>query len=98
MYHPSMIADAMRAVVCPLLERTDIRRATKFLRPDLVVKATWVGHFGKRERQRSMVVTVGRPNYVEREAVKILLKARKPFPVKKVGLKAWAKTRLRTSD
>ena len=84
-----MIADAIRAVAAALLENKDLRRATKFLRPDFVVKATWVHRLTMRDPQRSMVVTVGRPNYVERAGVKILLKAGEPFPVKKVGWKFW---------
>jgi hypothetical protein len=65
------------------------KRATRFLAPDLVVKAT--GRFAHRNGRRSidMVVTVGKPNYAERGFVRACKKASEPFPIKNVQLKEW---------
>jgi len=68
------------------------RSATKYLSPVLVVKATRHGKPCKNERSTSMVVTVGKPNYAEREFIKKCKKAGEPFPVKKIQLK-WPSAR-----
>jgi len=38
-----------------------------------------------------MVLTIGRPNYAEREFIKLCKKAGEPFPVKKMQLKFYPK-------
>lgn len=62
-------------------------KATKFIGPTQVIKATRHGKARKGERTTQMVVTVGRPNYAEREFISRCRKAGEPFPVKKIQLK-----------
>lgn len=71
-----------------------IKQATKFLSPKLVVRVratTYKFRKGKRTDNRSnnetFTVTVGAPNYAERQFVKKLVAAGEPFPVKKIQLK-----------
>lgn len=70
-----------------VLSSLNVKRATKFLSPGMVVKATYVGKPGGRARAHHVKVTIGSPNYAEREFIKQCKKAGEPFPVKKVQLK-----------
>jgi len=63
------------------------RRATKYLSEKLVVKATI--HCRAR-RGASLVLTVGRPNYAERQFIKACKAAGESFPVKKPQIQ-WPK-------
>ena len=66
------------------------RRATKYLSPTMVVKATDMLPPHKRERSsRSVMLTVGKPNYNERRFLALCKKAGEPVPVKKVQIKWW---------
>lgn len=65
------------------------RRATVYVAPDLVVKATRRHRPRKNARTVEMVVTVGGPNYAEREFIKQARKSGEPFPIKRVLLKPW---------
>lgn len=72
----------------------DVRCATKYLSPTLVVRCTRPRFKrGNDVRLGQFVVTVGRPNYEAREKIKLFKKAKEPFPVKKVQLKFVAKKR-----
>jgi hypothetical protein len=65
---------------------TGAKKATKYLSPKDVVKAT---RFGKPTRGKTMTffVTIGRPNYAERAFIKTAKRAGERFPVKRVQLK-----------
>ena len=68
---------------------TDAKRATVFLAPNLVVRATR-RRYRRGPRKSDPVeifVTIGRPNYLERDMVKDFKRAGEPFPVKKVQIK-----------
>lgn len=70
--------------------RTDAVRATKYLAHNQVVRATkrTFRNFERGPRENvEVLLTLGRPNYVEREFIKACKKAGEPFPVKKVQLK-----------
>lgn len=43
--------------------------------------------FDKRDNSSNFSLTVGRPNYLEREFIKSCKKANEPFPIKKIQLK-----------
>ena len=76
-------------VVCALLA-TDAVLATKYLSKYETVKARRVcynGKIDKRSKRITVVVSLGRPNYAEREFIKKCQKAREPFPVKRIQLK-----------
>ena len=63
------------------------KQATKYLSPKLTIKATRQGKMRKGERQMTIVVTIGRPNYAEREFIRQAIKAGEPFPIRKSLLK-----------
>jgi hypothetical protein len=64
------------------------RKATKFLSARQVVKATIRGgKIDKRDRRVEILFTVGRPNYEERQFIKVAEAAGEAFPVKRVQIK-----------
>ena len=67
------------------------KRATKYLSEKLTVKATLHGKRMNRAEvsNRTMVVSVGRPNYAERQFIRQCKRAGEPFPIKRLQLK-WA--------
>ena len=75
------------AQVIGTLMATGARSAVKYIDPKTVVKATWHWKPASSHRSETMVVTCGAPNCREREFVALLLKAKVPFPVKKIQLK-----------
>lgn len=63
-------------------------RATKYISPTQVVRATRKVYGGKLINGNiELVLTIGKPNYVEREFIKECRKAGEPFPVKNIQLK-----------
>jgi hypothetical protein len=64
------------------------RRATKFVRKDLVVTVTQRRERGKLPKRGTLdfSVKIGRPNFSEREFIHSCRKAGEPFPVKKIRL------------
>lgn len=69
-------------------------KATYYLSPKLIIRAvrkTYKNGTAKRHILRSanteVMLTIGKPNYREREFIKELRKAGEPFPVKKIQLK-----------
>lgn len=68
-------------------------RATKFLSPTETVRAkrvTYHGRIDKRERRTIIVYSIGRPNYEEREFIKLAKEAGEKFPIQKIQIK-WPK-------
>lgn len=65
------------------------RSATLYLAPNLVVRATWRHKPKANHIREEMVLTFGKPNYLERLFVKQAVEAHEPFPIRKVLLKAW---------
>jgi len=63
------------------------KRATKYLSPRQIVRATLVGKRDKRSASLTIVFTIGRPNYSEREFIKAAKRAGEPFPIKDIQLK-----------
>lgn len=63
-------------------------KATKFISEKEIVRVTRTRYKGKFDRYKlELTVTRGKPNYREREFIKICKKAGEPFPVKKIQLK-----------
>jgi len=77
------------AKVLDVMANLNIRKATYFLSPDLTVKASRHNKVNRRSRIDSIVLTYGKPNYKEREFIKLCKKAGEKFPVKKIQLKFW---------
>lgn len=68
------------------------KRATKYVSPALVVKATRRHKPRRNERTAEIVLTIGAPNYAERAFIKTARKAGEAFPIRKVQLKHWSRT------
>lgn len=65
-------------------------KATKFISPKLVIRATQRLYRRKAAAKRDdadIVLTIGRPNYAERKFIAACKKGSEPFPVRKVQLK-----------
>lgn len=64
------------------------KKATKYISPRLVVKATLHGKkIDRRCGQVHIVLTYGSPNFAERKFIRQCRRVGEPFPVKKVQLK-----------
>lgn len=66
------------------------RSATKYLSDRLVVRATRRLYGGKilpKHYNTEVVITVGRPNYRERQFIKECKRAGESFPVRKIQLR-----------
>jgi hypothetical protein len=72
------------------LDAANARSATAYISPRRILRATRRLYGGRIDRRRAtdeILITIGRPNYAERQFIKVLKKAGEPFPVKKVQLK-----------
>ena len=68
------------------------RQATKYLTPQLTVKATRQRKPDHRSTGDTILLTIGRPNYLERRFVKLCRKAGESvWPVRKVQLRQYNK-------
>ncbi len=81
--------NAITNVIEQLL-RTEAIKAVKYLAPNQIVRAVRRKIIGKGIDKRGNIeisLTIGRPNYIERDFVKLCQKAKEPFPVKKIQIK-----------
>lgn len=72
-----------------IILRVDAWKATKFLTEKQIIRVTRKLH-GRKFNSRDNIeisVTIGRPNFAERDFIKKCKKAGEKFPVKKVQLK-----------
>lgn len=75
-----------------VISQPNVRRATAFISPSLTMKAT-----AQRKQRKSgdlsvtVLVTVGRPNFVERRFIKVCQKAGMAFPLNQIQWKFWPK-------
>lgn len=72
-----------------LTDNPELRRATYYLGPRDVVKATRQHRHDARMQHETFLVTVGRPNYRERAFIKDMKRAGVPFPCRKLQLTFW---------
>ena len=75
--------------VCNALIGSDAKTATKYIDEKTVVRATWRHKPSGRNSREEMVVTIGIPNYLERDFIKSCKKAGEPLPVKKIQFRKW---------
>ena len=69
-------------------------RATKYISPKEIIRATRTRFHGKITNGNIEIsLTIGRPNYLEREFIKLCQKSGEPFPVKKIQLKLYNPTK-----
>lgn len=72
-----------------LMSDENIIRATKFVSPSLVIRLVRRTYDKKVNKRGNIEVslTIGKPNYLEREFVADCKKAKVPFPVRNVQVK-----------
>lgn len=63
------------------------KKATYYFSEKEVAKLTYFGHRRRNERRQTMTLTVGNPNWDEREFIRKAKKAGESFPIKKVQLR-----------
>ena len=85
---------ATRLAMDALLLDGGVRQAVAYVAPDFVVKATRQRKPDRRTRSETILLTIGRPAYLERRFIRACLKAGEPFPVKKVQIKFYKERRL----
>ena len=66
-----------------------LRRVTVYADPKLTFKLTRQRKERRNAASSTFLLTVGKPNFVERARIKTLVKAGEPFPVKKMAEQAW---------
>lgn len=69
-----------------LLTLPTVRQAVVFQHPRLTIVATRSRRPDRRSKLAEIVLTIGRPNYLNRERIATLQRAGQPFPVKRVHL------------
>lgn len=73
--------------VLALLLETGARKAVKYINEKQIVRASRVSYNGKFSKGNiQIVLTIGRPNYREREFIKSCKKTKENFPIKKIQL------------
>lgn len=68
-------------------------RATRYITHKHTLKITRARPVDRREKAETYILTVGAPNYAEREFIKRAVAAGEPFPIKKTQLQFWPQTR-----
>lgn len=87
--NPKTVTDAMRSVTGALLE-SESRRVTKYLAPNYVIKATRVRPVDRRTKREAFYVTMGRPNWRERQFIKTWEKSTgMGFPIHRIQHRAF---------
>lgn len=91
----NLIPNTAIVAVCRALNNGEFKSATKYLGSKLVVRATWRHKPKKSNTREELVLTYGRPNYLERRFIEACFAAGEPLPVKKVQLRPWPKKRIK---
>ncbi len=83
---------AISQVIETILEGGAIQ-ATKYFSETLIVRARRRTYGGKVVKGNTeILLTIGKPNYQEREFIKTCKRAKEPFPIKRVLIK-WPKVK-----
>lgn len=77
--------------VSDVLTISGCRRATAYLSETRVVKATAQQRTSKRAKRVTVLVTVGKPNFVERRFIRLCKKDGVCFPMESIYHKHWPK-------
>jgi methylphosphotriester-DNA--protein-cysteine methyltransferase len=66
-------------------------KATKYISPKEIIRAVRTRYQNKILKNQNIEIslTIGKPNYLEREFIKLCQKSGEPFPIKKVQLKLY---------
>lgn len=81
--------NAVKQTVETLL-RTGAWKATKYLSPNVIIRATRMRAGGKLRSggmNMQITLTLGRPNYLEERVIRRARLAKEPFPIRKVQLR-----------
>lgn len=70
---------------------SNVRRATAFISPTLTMKATAQRRSDRRHQHATVLVTVGRPNFIERRFIRVCQKSGMAFPLRQIQWKHWPK-------
>ena len=62
------------------------KRATKYFSEKLIVRATRRSGLDKRHSTVEILFTIGKPNYRERQFIKLCKRAGEKFPLKKIQI------------
>lgn len=78
--------------VCEALIVNNAMKAVKYVSPKSIIRAVrktykYNGRKINKELKMEVNLTIGHPNYREREFVRLCQQAKEPFPVKKIQLK-----------
>lgn len=79
--------------VVTALNHEAYRRATIVLNPELTVKATRRHRQSLPNKFETFILTIGTPNFRERAFIRVCEKAGEPFPIKKMILQPWPKSK-----
>ncbi len=76
-------------VIEQVAERNDVIKATEYVSEKLIIRAVRRRVHKKIDARGNVEITltIGRPNYIERQFIKDCKKAGEPFPVKNIQLK-----------
>lgn len=86
-YAMRKLGEAVGDVLCG----TNIRRATAYISPTLTIKATAQRKQDARDKSATALVTIGKPNFVERRYIRVCQKAGMTFPLRQIQWKHWPK-------
>jgi hypothetical protein len=67
-----------------------VKKATKYVSEGCTIKVTKIGK-PKKNSNLEFKVTIGTPNYLERQFIKDCIKVGEKFPIKKIQLKFYPK-------
>jgi hypothetical protein len=88
---PELTERRIGECVSAVLGTQHLRRATAYISPTLVIKASAQRRYRKNERSITMLVTVGKPNFAEQRFIRVCQRAGMCFPLKQIQLKFWPK-------
>jgi hypothetical protein len=93
--HHEAVGEAVRSVTYALFYDPDVKTATKYVTPKLTVRLTAQQSRHRRSNQRRIttLLSVGAPNYAEREFIRDCKRAGETFPVARVQIKLRRRTR-----
>lgn len=80
----------LKNVIAQLIKLTlngSVIRATKYISEKEIVRAVRRTYGGKMRGNAEIHLTIGVPNYQEREFIKKAKKAKESFPIKKIQIK-----------
>ena len=80
------VEDKFIAQVVSAVQSTAVRKATKFVSEQFIVRATRRFKPDGRTSRVEFILTLGRPNYREQKFIRECVSSGEPFPVKKVQL------------